>query len=152
MLKKLKEDLDTKFPGFRTLCPPRWTVCGGSLQCVIIENWNVLQQLWDKCLETKLKPDIKGRFGEKQQMGIFDYFYGVNLGGMLLRHTDNLSCAIQTSDMSVAECQLVVALTTKTLTKVSTEETFSLFWERCKKAATKLKINEPVLPHKGNVL
>ena len=81
-------------------------------------------------------------------MGTFDCFYGVDLGGMLLKHSDNLSRAIQTSHMSVAECQLVAALTTTTLTKVRTEEAFSLFWERCKKAATKLKINEPDLPRK----
>ena len=34
------------------------------------------------------------------------------------------------------------------MTKVRTEEAFSLFWERCLKAATELKINEPVLPRK----
>ena len=100
-------------------------------------------------METKLEPDIKGRIiGVKHQMGTFDYFYGVCLEGMLLKHSDNLSRAIQTSHMSAAECQLVAALTTKKLTKVRTEEAFSLFWERCKKAATELKINEPVLPHK----
>ena len=67
---------------------------------------------------------------------------------MLLKHSDNLSRAIQTSHMSAAECQLVAALTTKILTKVRTEEAFSLFWEKCKKAATELKINDPVLPRK----
>ena len=78
-----------------------------------------------------------------------DYFYGANLGGMLLKHSDNLSHAIQSLHISAAECQLLVeALTTKTFTKVHTEESFSLFWEWCKKAATELKINEPVLPHK----
>lgn len=81
-------------------------------------------------------------------MGTFNYFYGVNLGGMLLKHRDNLSRTIQTSHMSVAECQLVAALTTKTLAKVRTEESFSLFWERYKKAATELKINEFVLTRK----
>ena len=67
---------------------------------------------------------------------------------MLLKHSDNLSHVIQTLHISAAECQLVEALTTKTFTKVRTEETFSPFWERCKKAATELKINEPVLPRK----
>ena len=134
------------------MCPrsrwTRWTVLGGSLQS-IIDNWNVLQELWDECLETKLEPDIKGRIiGVKHQMGTFDYFYSVYLGGILLKHSDNLSRAIQTSHMSAAEYQLLVALTTKTLTKVRTEGAFSLFWERCKKAATELKINEPVLPRK----
>ena len=59
---------------------------------------------------------------------------------MLLKHSDNFSRAIQASH--------IVELTTKTLTKVHTEEAFSLFWEKCKKAATELKINEPVLPRK----
>ena len=50
--------------------------------------------------------------------------------------------------MSAEEYQLVAPLITKTLTKVRTEEAFSLFWKRCKKSATELKINEPVLPRK----
>ena len=79
----------------------------------VIDIWNVLQELWDECLETKLEPDIKGRIiGVKHQMGTFDYFYDVYLGEMLLKHIDNLSCAIQTSHMSAADSQLVAALTT----------------------------------------
>ena len=148
MFKKFKEDFAPEFLSFRTLCRTRWTVRGGSLQRVI-DNWNVLQELWTECLETKLEPDIKGRIiGVKNQMGTFDYFYCVNLGGVLLKHSDNLSRAIQTSYMSAEGYQLVAALTTKTLTKLRTEEAFSLFWERCKKATTELKINEPVLPRK----
>ena len=148
LLKKFKEDFAPKFSGLRTLCQARWTVRGGSLQSVI-DNWNVLQELWDECLKTKLEPDIKGCIiGVKHQMGTFDYFCGVYLGEMLLKHSDNLSRAIQTSHMPATECQLVVPLTTKALTKVRTEEAFSLFWERCKKAATELKINDPVLPRR----
>ena len=41
LFKKFKEDFAPEFPGFRTLCPTRWTVRGGSLQSVI-DNWNVL--------------------------------------------------------------------------------------------------------------
>ena len=40
--QKIKIALE--FPGFRILCPTRWTVRGGSLQSVI-DNWNLLQQL-----------------------------------------------------------------------------------------------------------
>ena len=68
---------------------------------------------------------------------------------MLLKHSDILSHAIQSLHISPAECQLLVEeLTTKTFTKLHTEESFSLFWEWCKKAVTELKINGPVLPHK----
>ena len=113
MFKKFKEDFAPIFPGFRTLCPTRWNVHGGSLKSVT-DNWNVLQELWDECLKTKLEPDIKGRIiGVKHQMRTFDYFYDVYLGEMLLKHIDNLSCAIQTSYMSAADCQLVAALTTR---------------------------------------
>ena len=84
LFKKFKEDFAPKFLGFRTLCPTRWTVRGGSLQSVI-DNWNVLQELWDECIETNLEPDIKGCIIRvKHQLGTFDYFYGVYLGGMFL--------------------------------------------------------------------
>ena len=133
LFKKFTEDFTPKFPGFRTLCPTRWTVRGGSLQSAI-DNWNVLQELWDECLETKLEPDIKGRIIRvKLQMWIFDYFCDVYLGEMLLKHSDNLSRAVQTSHMSAAECQLVAAFTTKTLTKIRTEEVFLYFGKGARK-------------------
>ena len=78
LFKNFKEDFAPKFS--EHLRPARLTVRGGSLQSVI-DNWNVLQELWDECLETKLEPDIKGRIiGVKHQMGTVDYFYGVYLG------------------------------------------------------------------------
>ena len=52
----------------------------------VIDNLNVLQELWDKYLETKLELNIKGRLIRvKHQMRIFVYFYDVNLGGILLK-------------------------------------------------------------------
>ena len=94
LFKKFKEDFAPKFPSFRTLRPTRCTVRGGSLQSVF-DNWNVLQELCDECLEIKLKPDIRGRIiGVKHQMGTIDYFYGVYLGEMLLKHSDSFPCAI----------------------------------------------------------
>ena len=60
-------------------------------------------------------PDIRGRIIElNHQMEIFDYFNGVKLGSLLLKHSHNVSRTIQHSYMSVADCQLVVALATKT--------------------------------------
>ena len=119
-----------------------------SLQSVI-DNWKVLQELWDECLETTLEPNIKGHIiGVKYQMEIFNYFLGVNLGSLLLKHSDNLSRTIQHSHMSAAECQLVVVCTTKTLAKIRSEQAFSLFWKKCQKDATELDIGKPVLPRK----
>ena len=57
--RKLKEQLVPTTPGLRTLCQTRWTVCAASLQ-IVVDNRKVLQELWEECLATKLKPDIKG--------------------------------------------------------------------------------------------
>ena len=43
-----------------TFCPNRWTVRGDAIAS-IIENYEVLKELWDETLATKLEPDIKGR-------------------------------------------------------------------------------------------
>ena len=118
MFRKLKEQLAPTTPGFWTLCPTRWTVRTASLQSVV-DNWKVLQEVWEECLATKLEPDIKGRvIGVQHQMATFDYFLGVNLAILLLKHSDNLSRTLRDPDMLVAECQSVTNLTTSTVAKV----------------------------------
>ena len=104
-----------------------------------------MQQLWGECLETKLEPDIKARIiGVKHQKRTFDYFCGVNLRRMLLKHSDNLSRTIQTSHMSAAECQLVAAL----IGTKSAQKRIFLYFGKGSKKLPKLKISEPVLPRK----
>lgn len=49
LFEKLKKELAPDVPGFRVLCPTRWTVRADSLQS-IIDNWEPLQELWDECL------------------------------------------------------------------------------------------------------
>ena len=50
MFEKLTaESAAPETPGFRVLCPTRWTVREASLQSVI-DNWILLQELWDEKL------------------------------------------------------------------------------------------------------
>ena len=58
MFEKLKAELAPKTPGFRVLCPTRWTVRAASLQSVI-DNWIPLQELWDESFETSLESEVK---------------------------------------------------------------------------------------------
>ena len=51
---------DDSSGGIRKFCPTRWTVCGGAIK-IIFENYDVLYQLWEECLEERLQPDVKGR-------------------------------------------------------------------------------------------
>ena len=75
MFEKLKAELAPETPGFRVLCPTRWTVRAASLQSVI-DNWIPLQELWDESLETNLESEVKSRVvGVKHQMGTFDYYF-----------------------------------------------------------------------------
>ena len=58
----------------------------------ILDNWVALQQVWDESLDGNLEPEIKSRIIRlKSQMTTFDYFYGVTILQLVLRHSDNLS-------------------------------------------------------------
>ena len=38
MLQKIRKDLSSEYPGFRVLCPTRWTVRAESMK-IILDNW-----------------------------------------------------------------------------------------------------------------
>ena len=106
-----------------------------------IDNWKVLQELLEKCLESKLEREIRPQIiGVSHQMTTFEYYFGVKLGSLLLKHSDNLSKTLQKTKLSAAEGQSVASLTVKTLEKMRTDDSYHLFWERCNKEAKDLEI------------
>jgi len=71
---------------FRILCPTRWTVKADSLQS-ILNNYSVLQTLWESILESKLDPEVKSCIiGVKTQMETFEFFFGACLGERTMKH------------------------------------------------------------------
>ena len=84
--------------------------------------------------------------GVQAQMSTFDYFYGLRLGILLLRHSVNLSASLQAKDLCAGEAQTIAKNTVTTLTKVRTYENYHLFWEDVKQEAAKLYIDAPKLP------
>ena len=84
--------------------------------------------------------------GVQAQMRTFDYFYGLRLGILLLRHSVNLSVSLQAKDLCAGEAQTIATNTVTTLTKVRTYENYHLFWEDVKQEAAKLYIDAPKLP------
>ena len=77
--------------GIRAMCPTRWTVRGDAVES-IIENYDVLKQLWSECLTTQLDPDVKGRIiGVQAQMATFNVLFGLQLAMKILKITDNLA-------------------------------------------------------------
>ncbi len=77
--------------GIRTLCPRRWTVRADSMQS-IIKNYSVLHELWDQAISVTRDTETISRIrGIEAHMKTFEFFFGLVLGELLLRHTDNLS-------------------------------------------------------------
>ena len=71
----------------------------------------------------------------------------------MIRHTDNLSCALQKGDISAAEGQDTTAMTVKTLQSLRTDDKFHLFWQKCILGANRMQVNdhEPTLPRRRKV-
>ena len=115
--------------GIRSFCPTRWTVRGDSVGS-ILENFNILIELWDECLDTKLEPDVKGRIiGVKTQMSHHKLLFGLHLFERISKITDNLSKTLQTESLSASEAQRIAKYTIHTLQGMRTDDMFDLFFE-----------------------
>ena len=65
VFEKLKSQMAPEFPGFRTLCPTRWTVRASSLES-ILSNYEVLQALWEEVKNIAPDADAHMRIGGVQ--------------------------------------------------------------------------------------
>ena len=86
--------------------------------------------------------------GVASEMEMFDYLFGVSLGDLILRHSDNLSRTLQKAAISAAEAQEVAKMTLETLKSLRTDANFKLFGENVSKIAENLNVNEPCLPRR----
>ena len=144
----MKTTIAPDSPGFRTLFPTCWTVRAPCLESVS-ENWDVLRDMWSQSLETKLDPEVKSRItGVRYQMQTFDFYCRVQLGNLVLRHSDNLSKTIQKPTLSTGDCQSLASLSIKTMQKLRSDDSFDLFWTNVNAKADKLEIEPPELPRK----
>ena len=139
---------DDSSGGIRKFCPTRWTVRGGAIQS-ILENCDVLNQLWEECLEERLEPDIKGRIiGVRAQMSQYNLLFGLKLCERILCITDNLSKTLQKQSLSAAEAQDVAKLNNETLKSFITDEAFELFYQLVERLSVNVGADGPTLPRK----
>ncbi len=148
---KLKEELATDSPGFRVLCPTRWTVRAEFLKSVM-NNYTVLQELWHISKDQASDPSIRARIiGVEAQFKTFRYFFGVHLGELILQHTDNLSRTLQSPEMSASEGANVAAMAVATLETIRSDAGFDAFWEIVMLHKRDVDIDEPELPRRRRV-
>lgn len=146
--EKIKGELAPETPGFRVLCPTRWTVRAASLQSVV-DNYEVLLHVWQEALGGSLDGEMRARIiGVETQMMTFDFLFGVLLGSLILRHSDNLSKTLQHKTMSAAEGQHIAKLTVSVLQKMRSDEQFAAFYQRVIQEQTRFGVAEPSLPRK----
>ena len=145
IFQRLKSEIAPETPGFRVLCPTRWTVRALSLQSVL-DNFEVLLGVWE---ESNIDSETRARIiGVEVQMLSFDFLFGLLLGSLLLRHGDNLSKTLQHKTMSSAEGQHLAKLTVDVLKSLRVNNKFALFYEKVLLYQQKLGINPPALPRK----
>ena len=62
-------------------------------------------------------------------MHSFDYYFDVYVLQLFLRHSENLSKALQNSEMLVCEGQTLPAISIKTLEKMHNNDSFDSIWQ-----------------------
>ena len=112
----------------------------------------MLLELWAESLERVKDTEMKARIqGVSAQMMRFDYFFGVSLGLLILRHTDNLSKTMQKADISAAEGRAITVMTVSTLKSLRNDANFDLFWQKITASAEDLHVDKPALPRRRKV-
>jgi hypothetical protein len=86
--------------------------------------------------------------GVRSHMEQFDFYFGLCLGEALLRHSDNLSEALQRSEMSAAQAQGIARMTIQTLECIRSDSAFELFWAKTCRNADVVGVSKPALPRK----
>uniref|UniRef100_A0A1X7TTB8 DUF4371 domain-containing protein n=1 Tax=Amphimedon queenslandica TaxID=400682 RepID=A0A1X7TTB8_AMPQE len=150
IFKRIKKEMATSRDsrGICVLCLTRWAVKAEGLKS-ILDNFNALLELWDESLQIVKDTELKTRIlGVQAQMKKFDFFFGVSLGFLLLKHTDNLSKTIQKEDICATEAQHVTSLTLSILKSLRNDASFNCFWLRIIASAQELNVNDPVLPRR----
>ena len=115
---------------------------------LILDNFEVFQELWEEAIDSVKDTEMKARInGVASQMKTFDYYFRICLGHLILKHRDNLSRALQKSDISASEGQEVASMTL-TLKSIRSDDIFKLFWEKICKEVEHFSISPPGLPRR----
>ena len=148
MFDSIKEELAPTDPGIRVLCPTRWTVRADSMKSIIC-NYEVLVELWEKATDIVRDTEtIAWIRGVAAQMNTFSFYFGLLLGEMLLRHSDNLNKSLQHDKLSAAEGQAIAVMTNTTLASLSNDAHYDLIWQKVITMAKENNVEDPKPPRK----
>ena len=141
LFQRPKVEIAEDTPGFRVLCDGlyvqlQYRVCWITMR-YCLECGKSLKHL---PLIVKAEPRV---IGVETQMESFNFFFGLLLASVLLRHSDNLS-----TSLFAAEGQHLTKLTLDVLKSLHNDEQFTLFHETAIIYQNWLGVNPPPLPRK----
>jgi len=74
----------------------------------VVDNYTVLQKLWDTSKDKTSNVSIKARIiGVEAQFKTHSFFFGIHLGNLILKHTDSFSQILQSPKLSASEGQSI---------------------------------------------
>ena len=94
-------------------------------------------------LEERVDPEVRCRVvGVHMQMQSFNLFFGIQLGVLVLRHTDYSSSTLQHTHLSCYEAQQIAKVCLSTLKGMREEASFHMFFEKFRASAQKPEVND----------
>ena len=135
-------------PGIE-LCVPLVGHVRAAMLKSVMDNYEVLLEVWKEAQRSHLDDEMKARIvGVETLMHSFDFLFGVFLGELILRHSDNLSKTLQQKTLSAAEGQQIARLTVQVLQSLRDSERYSAFYSRVVQEQVRFGVSEPLLPRK----
>ena len=105
--------------------------------------------LWEHSLSITNDTEMKGRItGAQTNMKKFSFLFGSLLGEKVLTQTDNLSCSLQSPELSAIEAHQLAEAVIGSLQQEQNEATFNSFWDTVCSKRDELDINREKLPRK----
>ena len=90
-VQEVKDGLAYESSGMHLSCPTRWTVHAAALTS-ISENYNVFRDTWCMAKQESSESEMRACLGGvAKQMDSFLFFFGVELGRLVISMADNLS-------------------------------------------------------------
>ena len=128
----------------------------------VSENYGALRLTWEAAREATEDTEARARIGgvaaqkdkyinPKEELKLFEFFFGVELSRKLLNMVDNSSRSLRAQKMSACEGRHLVSVNLKALQKIQSEESYDLFWKYVDLRRSSLDVSDPSLPRKRKV-
>ena len=100
LFNNIKNEVSPDSQGLKPLCPTRWTVRTAAIESVV-ENYEPLTQAMEEITSHDEYGAKAG--GILAQLHTFDTYFGFKLSHLVFSATEQLSCFLQTKDVSLQE-------------------------------------------------